>query len=210
MPESLRWDHNAHYHDYVMRQVHRRRKHSLSRVLDVGCGSGALARRLAAEAGEVDAVDVSAAMIEAARSASENLVNVRWILGDVLTLDLGADRYDAVTAMASLHHLPLDAGLQRLAALVAPGGVLVVIGLARPESAADRVLRVASAVLSAGVGLMQTASRRISPDSVMPVRDPAATLQDIRAAAARHLPGSTVRRLLFSRYSLVWRRLASA
>jgi hypothetical protein len=38
----------------------------------------------------------------------------------------------------------------------------------------------------------------------MPVRDPATTPAEITAAARTHLPGATVRRRLFFRYTLRW------
>ena len=132
-PAATRWDHNGHYHDFLLGELPAR----LPRALDVGCGTGAFARRLAERCAAVDAIDVSPEMIAIARSRSAEVPGVRWLLGDVLTHDLEADGYDAVTAIASLHHLPLEPGLRRLAALVRPGGVLAVLGLARADSAAE-------------------------------------------------------------------------
>ncbi|WP_239094534.1 hypothetical protein [Planotetraspora silvatica] len=40
------WDHNAHYHRWILRQLPR----SFDSALDVGCGSGDLARLLASRA----------------------------------------------------------------------------------------------------------------------------------------------------------------
>jgi hypothetical protein len=42
----------------------------------------------------------------------------------------------------------------------------------------------------------------------MPVRDPSGTLGQIRAAAAGCVPGAVLRRRLFWRYTLLWRRAA--
>ncbi len=39
---------------------------------------------------------------------------------------------------------------------------------------------------------------------VMPVKDAATTLAEITAAASAHLPGATLRRRLFFRYTLRW------
>jgi hypothetical protein len=38
----------------------------------------------------------------------------------------------------------------------------------------------------------------------MPVRDPATTLAEITTAARIHLPGATLRRRMFFRYTLRW------
>src|SRR5260370_24027082 len=61
---ALDWDHNAYYHRLLLRHLPR----PCSRVLDVGCGAGAFAAKLATRAGHVDALDRSPAMIEQARS----------------------------------------------------------------------------------------------------------------------------------------------
>jgi 2-polyprenyl-3-methyl-5-hydroxy-6-metoxy-1,4-benzoquinol methylase len=58
------------------------------RILDVGCGAGAFAARLAAHAEHVDAVDKPAAMIEAAHQRTP--ANVTCIHADGLRLFLPA------------------------------------------------------------------------------------------------------------------------
>jgi hypothetical protein len=52
-----------------------------------------------------------------------------------------------VSAVASLHQMDARAGLTQLRDLVAPGGVLVVIGLARPDSPKDIPVEVAAQVV---------------------------------------------------------------
>ncbi len=200
---ALRWDHNAHYHDYLLRQLPR----SVERALDVGCGGGDFARLLAARARAVDAVDVSPEMIARARTVPAQPSNITWIEGDVLVLDLPLGGYDAVTAIASLHHLPLDAALRRFAGLLRPGGLLAVLGLYRVAAAGDYVLAALAMVSNPAVGAWKAArgAGRLS-DATMPVRNAASTLAEIRGAADRHLPGAVLRRHLFFRYSLVWRR----
>lgn len=65
-------------------------------------------------------------MIERARTSWPQAANARWLNGDLLDpdLSLAPGGYDVVTALSSLHHLPLKPGLARLASLVRPGGVL--------------------------------------------------------------------------------------
>jgi SAM-dependent methyltransferase len=53
-------------------------------VLDAGCGTGELARRLAPLAERVDAVDVSAAMLAEGRTLpSGDAANLRWVHGSI-------------------------------------------------------------------------------------------------------------------------------
>ncbi|MFD9702285.1 class I SAM-dependent methyltransferase [Lentzea sp. NPDC059081] len=196
LPERLRWDHNAWYRRWLLRQL----PSGAGSALDVGCGLGDLARSI--RAAEVTAIDASARMVERASATSSE---VRWIHGDVLTHDLG--RYDVVTAEASLHHLPLREGLARLAGLTAPGGVLVVVGLYRLSTPADLAMEAFTLPANALVGAVKAVggSGGRPHDPEMPVVMTAPTLPEIRAAAAEIVPGARLRRRVFWRYSLVWR-----
>ena len=154
-------------------------------------------------------------MIAAARSASAGVPNIRWLLGDVLTLDLPTGGYDIVTAIASAHHLPLAAGMTRLAALLRPGGYLAILGLYRESTALDYVAGALAIPVDTVVGIGKAVRRTrqrsgssppIAPAVGMPVRNPQSSLREIRAEAGRLMPGARIRRHLFYRYSIVWQR----
>ncbi len=95
------------------------------RIVDLGCGTGSIARLLAERwpGAEVTGVDGSPAMLAEARAAAPSL---RWV-----EADLGAWRPDAppdlLFSNAALHWLPDPAALfGRLFDALAPGGVLAV------------------------------------------------------------------------------------
>jgi len=206
LPQPLRWDHNAHYHRWLLQQL----PLAPQDVLDVGCGAGGLAAKLAAQPAHVDAVDVSAPMIARARTRYATTGNVRWLVGDLLDpgLPLEHEGYDAVTAVSSLHHMPLRPALGRLAGLVRPGGVLAVIGFYRQATLTDRGIEALALPANAAVGaVLAFRGRAGKPDAEgMPVREPEATLAEIRDVAAEQLPGAHLRRRLYWRYSLLWHR----
>ena len=78
-----------------------------SRVLEIGCGVGRLTRGLAAKAGEVIALDVSAEMLARARDHNEELDNVTWLLGDGSTLAGVEDSsVDACVSHVVFQHIP--------------------------------------------------------------------------------------------------------
>lgn len=96
------------------------------RVLDAGCGTGALAVELAARGATVLAIDLSPQLINLARTRVPEALSARiaFRAGDMLEPDAG--RFDHVVAMDSLiHYAAADAAeaLGRLAAM-AEGSVV--------------------------------------------------------------------------------------
>ena len=94
------------------------------RVLEVGCGPGEAAERIARELGaEVVAIDQSERMVELAR---ERGVDAR--VGDVQELELGDGSFDCVLAAWMLYHVPdVDRALSEIARVLRPGGRLVAV-----------------------------------------------------------------------------------
>jgi SAM-dependent methyltransferase len=76
-------------------------------VLEIGCGIGRMTRVLAGRAAEVVALDVSDEMLERARNLNPELQNVRWLLGDGVSLAGVADgSVDACVSVVVFQHLP--------------------------------------------------------------------------------------------------------
>jgi SAM-dependent methyltransferase len=206
----LQWDHNAYYQRLLLRQLPKR----CGRVLEVGCGAGAFAARLADQVEHVDAVDTSAAMIEAAQQRTS--ANVTYILADVMKLPLPVEHYDAIVSIAALHHLPLQDAVRHLAPALRPGGVLAAVLLPRSDLAREIRIEVVAVLANRLFGTVFAALRAIgsggwyrleSTHEMMPkVADPPLTTRQAREVAAATLPGAHVRRLLFWRYLLRWRR----
>lgn len=86
------------------------------RLLDAGCGTGALAVEAAQRGARVVAIDVAGSLIAIARDRAPAGLAIDWRVGDMLDPALG--RFDHVVAMDSLiHYRPLDivAAVGRLA-----------------------------------------------------------------------------------------------
>jgi SAM-dependent methyltransferase len=94
------------------------------RVLDVGCGPGALTAELVARTGsdDVAAVDPSASFVDAARSRYPE-VDVRLASAESLPFEEG--RFDAALAQLVVHFMtdPVG-GIGEMARVVRPGGVV--------------------------------------------------------------------------------------
>lgn len=98
-------------------------------VLDLGCGTGLLARTLMRSVGRIDAVDSSAAMIEEARRLpGGNARGLRWIVAPAETAPL-AGLYGLAVAGDSLQWMDWDVVLPRVARALAPGAFLAIVGI---------------------------------------------------------------------------------
>lgn len=190
------WNHNTHYYPLATRHVR-----AGTRALDVGSGDGLLTRvLLAAGAAEATGIDVDTAQTDRARAQAAGDGRLTYLTADALTAPLDPRGYDLVTCFATLHHVDLDAGLARLRALTAPGGHLVVVGLARVGSPLDAAWSLAAVPAARVAGAVRSYWEHGSP-----VADPRTTHAEVRDAARSHLPGVRWRRHLYWRYSLTWR-----
>ncbi len=97
------------------------------RVLDAGCGTGFLTRRLVQVADAVDAVDFSQAMIERGRRLPNGAhPALRWIVGRMEDVPL-VGPYALITCAESLHWMAWDVVLPRFERLLSPRGVLTIL-----------------------------------------------------------------------------------
>lgn len=95
------------------------------RILDLGCGDGALSEQIAARGATVLGVDASAEMVAAARARG---LDVRLLDGHALAAQADLrESFDAVFSNAALHWMKRDpdAVLQGMASVLKPAGRLV-------------------------------------------------------------------------------------
>lgn len=195
---SLRaWNHNIHYHGLILSSV----QPGCRRALDVGCGQGLLARRLAQLCQEVIAIDIDREVIAGTRVGSASEPRITFVEGDVMTYPFPNDSFELIAAVATLHHLELRPALARFRNLLAPGGVLAIVGLYRGETLSDVTFSAVAFPVSWMLRLL-----RGHAEVEAPVQDPKETLLEIRSACNALLPGASLRRQLLFRYFLTWRK----
>jgi SAM-dependent methyltransferase len=217
------WTANNHYHRMLLKQVPR----GCGNALEIGCGTGSFARQLAERCKRVFAIDLSSEMIRVARErssergratadqravADERVVgveNIEYELADVMTWEFPKSQFDFICSSATLHHLNQRELLPKMRDALRPGGVLVVLDLARSEGFGERILDLAALGVSGTLRLLHN-GRLQPPPEVRQAweqhgkQDHYLTTNEVRALADEMLPGSKVKRLLLWRYTLVY------
>ncbi len=195
------WSHNAYYHRVVLGAV----PPGCGRALDVGCGQGELTRRLRVVVPQVVGLDRDQRGISVAAAHPD----VCYVLGDFLAGPgpLRPGSFDFVTSVAVLHHGDGEAGLRRMAELLRPGGVLVVVGLARDSLPLSLIWDIPAVIghrLHVAAASVRGPRPPDSGDESPVVWPPPLSYRQMRQLAREVLPGSCFRRRLYWRYTLVW------
>ena len=189
------WNHNTAYHSWLIDIAAQHR----GDVLEVGCGDGLPAQRLAAVSRSVTAIDPDPAAIQRAtdRLAAHAHVAVSREAFDAYQ---PARRFDLITFVASLHHMDLRPALVKARDLLTPSGEIAVVGCSANKTVRDWVWG-AMSVPVARLGSWWHSETR---DVGVVVTDPREGLDDIRRTADDVLPGATLRRAFYYRYLMRW------
>lgn len=118
-------NHNTHYHRILLRFLPARGE----AALDVGSGDGAFAALLSRRYAEVVAIDAGPVQVAAVRARCGALPHVAVRQADLLDSGLPDGYFDAVTALAVLHHMPFADAAGEVKRLLKPRGRLVVLGV---------------------------------------------------------------------------------
>ena len=97
-----------------------------------------------------------------------------------------------------------ERALDRAAALLEKGGLLMIVGLARPSAPGDRLLE-ALRVIPCAV-LSRLHRQRSAEDLGVPVSYALPSMGEVRALIRRKLPGARLRQGLYFRWLLRWEK----
>jgi demethylmenaquinone methyltransferase/2-methoxy-6-polyprenyl-1,4-benzoquinol methylase len=153
-----------------------------ARVLEIGCGTGAVTARLVARGAHVTALDQNPEMLERARARlaeaeprSVDSHSVEWLERTASEIDaLPEAAYDAVVASLSLSEMSASERafvLRAAASRLRPGGVLAVCDEVEPRRTSQRLLHALLRGPQAALGWLVAGSvSRPIPDLAAEVR----------------------------------------
>lgn len=197
------WDHNCHYHPYLLRHLPPAR----GAALDVGSGLGVFSRLLANHFEYVEGIDFSPEMVARAAARSGASPNLHYTCADFMAHAYPPASFDCAVSIATLHHLPARKALAKMADLLKPGGRLLVLDLYRMATLGDLLISAAGTVASVAHTTIHRARQSNALRAAWRAHgalDHYLTIAEIERAAADALPRARVRRHLYYRYSLIW------
>ena len=131
----LSYGQDARWKDRLARAVAPR---AGERALDLACGTGDIAYRLAVPGARVCGLDITPRMLQLARGKT-SAVTCTWTTGDMTALPFADATFDIVTTGYGLRNVPdLDAAVAEIARVLRPGGRFASLDFNRPESPAIR------------------------------------------------------------------------
>lgn len=199
------WDHNGHYHPFLLRHA----PAQCNRALEIGCGTGGFSRLFAQRSRHVLALDLSPQMIRLARERSTRFSNIDYQVADVLNYDLPTNQFDCIISIATLHHLPFEMMLNKMKGALKAGGVLLILDLVKGEGLADLLLSIPAMPWNLTLRLWKQ-HRLGEPREVRAAwaehgrTDVYLTMSQVRRGCKAALPGARITRHLLWRYSIVW------
>ncbi len=207
LPDPPKWNHNNCYYEYLLRFLP---KH-VETCLDIGCGQGELSALLGARAERVVGVDLSGRMIAYAEK-HHALPNVEYVCANILDLDFPDASFDVIITTATAHHLPFQWLLAFAKQKLKDGGILLVLDLADAETVSDKLLWSFAALPNIFMNIIKNGRlQKDDPHSAAVWKkhgehDTYMTCSEVRRLANKHLPDAMIRRKLFWRYVLMWRK----
>lgn len=203
--DDHKWDHNKYYHDYLLGHIGK-----IGSSMDIGCGKGAFAIRLADKSTNVIGIDLSTEMINAAKK-NNGRSNIEYIVADVMEYTLGDEEYDCISSIATAHHLSMEDFLKKIRRSLKKGGVFLLLDLYKKETIADYIFSILAVPINFFKMLTIEGATKRNDDEIRVwnehiKHDKYMTLSELRAICSEILPGSKVKRHFFWRYSVVWKK----
>ena len=200
-----KWDHNNHYHQFLLKQL----PTQCQTILDIGCGVGEFSRLVASRADRVVAIDLSPTSIEIAEQRSPHSNNINYQVADIQEWEFIPEYYDAIASIATVHHLSLETLLPKLKLALKPGGVLVVLDLLDNNNI--RGLFSDAIAVPLNWWFLKTKNRNIKTSLAEKEAmrehfrtDQYLNLSQVKNIYTKFLSTPKIRKHLFWRYSVVW------
>jgi 2-polyprenyl-3-methyl-5-hydroxy-6-metoxy-1,4-benzoquinol methylase len=200
-----KWDHNQQYQKYLLKNI----PENCNCILDVGCGTGELAKKLIPFSKEIIGIDVSENMINEAKKRNyDKKVNYIKISVEKY-LEETEKQFDVIISIAALHHMNEEEILKAMKAKLAKDGRILILDLVKTKTIMEWVLAIAAALLNPIIMLIMRGRLKITREEKEAWAehfqyDKYLTIDEAKSIVKKALGKGKVKRHFFWRYSILY------
>jgi 2-polyprenyl-3-methyl-5-hydroxy-6-metoxy-1,4-benzoquinol methylase len=199
------WDHNQQYQNYLLKNI----PQNCNCILDVGCGTGELTKKLVPYSTEIIGIDISENMVNEALKRN-NDEKIKYINISVEKYLEETDRkFDIIISIAALHHMNEEKILEAMKNKLTKGGRIIILDLVK-GGIVDYIAAMIAVPLSIILRLKNNGGLRVSKEQRAAWEghfhyDKYLTIKEAKRIVRKKLGKAKVKKHLFWRYSIVYK-----
>ena len=200
-----RWDHNRQYQNYLVKNIPKNCNH----ILDVGCGTGELTKRLASFGNKIIGIDISENMLQEAhkRNSDEKIEYIKTSAEDYL--EETNKQFDVIISIAALHHMNEEKILEMMKIKLTENGKILILDIVKEKTIPDYFLSIMAVLLNPIIMLIMNGRLRVSKNEREAWEghfqyDNYLSIIEVKNMAKKVLGKAKIKRHLFWRYSLIY------
>ena len=201
------WDHNQQYQPYLLSKLDGPKEN----CLDIGCGTGELTGKLKKYCQNVVGIDISPKMIEEAkrRHSKDDIEFIKANIEGYLSTT--QKTFDVVISIATFHHLDMERVLRSIKGKLNKDGLLLILDLYKQHTFYEQILSVVATICNPIMCVIKRRSLFATEEEQKAWKDhfkydKYSTIREIREIAEKELGQISIKRHLFWRYTLVYRK----
>jgi 2-polyprenyl-3-methyl-5-hydroxy-6-metoxy-1,4-benzoquinol methylase len=199
------WDHNRQYQNYLLKHI----PQNCNCILDVGCGTGELTKKLVPYSVEIIGIDISENMINEALTRN-NDKKIKYIRISVERyLEETDKKFDVIISIAALHHMNEERTLEMMKEKLTGDGKIIILDLVK-GSFVDYILALMAVPLSILLRLKNNGELKVSKEQKEAWAehfqyDRYLTIKEVKNMVRSKLGKAKVKKHLFWRYSIIYK-----
>lgn len=150
-------------------------------------------------------------MIKKAEQQSKEYNNIEYKNADIMEYNLDKEEYDCIVSIATFHHLPMGEIFKKVKNSLKHEGVFLLLDLYNQKTVGEKLISAVVIPINIFMMLIMTGKVKKSKEEIDAWNehskiDKYMTIKEIKEIADTILPGAKIKRHVFWRYSLVWKK----
>jgi 2-polyprenyl-3-methyl-5-hydroxy-6-metoxy-1,4-benzoquinol methylase len=200
-----RWDHNRQYQNYLIKNIPK----NCNYILDVGCGTGELTKKLTLFGKNIIGIDVSENMLHEARKRNSDKKIDYLNISAENYLEKTDKKFDIIISISALHHMNEEKILKLMKNKLTENGKILVLDIVKNKTIIDYFLSMIALILNPIIMLMMNGRLKVDKNEREAWAghfqyDKYLTVIEIKYIAKKVLGKVKIKKHLFWRYSLIY------